>query len=170
MSASGGNRDYRIPLRGIKGAGLFALVDYADYLVLNEMKWHLTIGGYAATKKMVNGKDTTVFMHRVINETPDGYFTDHINQNKLDNRKKNLRTVTRSQNQHNRSAYNTKKISKFKGVFFHKRAKKFTSAIRVDGKLKHLGYFENENDAACAYNNAAKIYHKKYACLNEARV
>jgi hypothetical protein len=159
----------KIPLRGTRGAGKFALLDADTYLLFSEIKWHITTHGYAACKRMVNGKDTTVFMHRLINKTPDGLFTDHINGNKLDNRRENLRTVTVRQNQYNKSAYRRAgKKSIYKGVSFHKHVGKFTAQIRVDGSLLFLGYFEQDVEAAKAYDAAAVLYHRDHARLNFA--
>ena len=82
---------------------------------------------------------------------------DHINGNKSDNRLKNLRSVT---NQFNCTAFRRVKSgasSKFRGVCWHKRKGKWHSQIMVNGKRKHIGYYNNEIEAAMAYDGAAKI-------------
>src|ERR1035437_132783 len=81
-----------IPLTGYKGKGKFAIVDNEDYEFLNQFNWYMTDNGYAVYRHLANGTKRTVRMHRLINKTPKGLVTDHINQDKLDNRKSNLRT------------------------------------------------------------------------------
>lgn len=78
--------------------GELAIVDKRDVKKLSELRWHKNSSGYAIHTYQKNGKYGSFLMHRIINNTPDGYFTDHINRNKLDNRKINLRTVTHGEN------------------------------------------------------------------------
>ena len=79
---------------------------------------------------------------------------DHINGNTLDNRKSNLRVATVRQNKANSSSKKGS-ISKYKGVTYCKYHKKWKAAIKFDGVNKHLGYFNNESDAAKAYDKFA---------------
>ena len=101
---------------------------------------------------------------------PKGYVVDHINGNKLDNRKQNLRFVTQQQNCFNSKRKkphpNSKNPSHYKGVSWRNDRNKWRSTITKDGKRIYLGLFENAQDAALAYNKAAKKYHGKYAKLN----
>lgn len=90
-------------------------------------------------------------------------FVDHINMNKLDNRVENLRWVTHSQNSQNKAASGK---SSFHGVCWSKRCKKWAARIMKDGKSKHLGYFSNEEDAARAYDAAARILYGSHARTN----
>lgn len=86
----------------------YALIDEEDYELVNGFgKWYLSDTGYAVKKTRINGKNITIRMHRLVNDTPDGMVTDHINGNKLDNRKSNLRTVTQAINSHNKTTYNS---------------------------------------------------------------
>ena len=89
-----------------------AIVDDEDYEWLNQWKWkyHKDNYGYRTVKY-----NKSIFMHRIINKTPDGLFTDHINREGLDNRKCNLRTVTRNQNIFN-SKPRKNNTSGYKGV------------------------------------------------------
>lgn len=149
--------------------GKFAIVDKEDYERMNQFNWHFA-GGYARrNKQFPDGKRRIVFMHRELMNTPDGYETDHINGDRLDNRRSNLRVVTRSQNQ--RNSRPRKGTSKFKGVSYHKTERHKTSywvaRIQVDGRVKRLGYFKTEIEAARAYNKAAKKHYGVYARLNE---
>ena len=75
---------------------------------------------------------------------------DHIDRDKLNNNIENLRVVTNQQNQWNQNR---------KGYYFHKATGKYRACIRVDGNLKYLGYFENEDDARNAYLNGKAKYH-----------
>ena len=91
---------------------------------------------------------------------------DHENGIKDDNRWCNLRAATYSEN--NRSSVSRKNTtSKFKGVCWHKSIHRWYVSIRVDGKSKHLGSFEDEVEAARSYNRAAIKYHKEFALLND---
>ncbi len=143
-----------------------AIVDDEDYEHLNQFKWYFHNVGYAARTIYNNGKQGIVLMHRLINDTLEGLDTDHINHIKLDNRKDNLRTVTRSENQHNRLK-NKKGSSIYKGVCWYGALNKWSAYIRVNGNKIHLGYSDNEKDMAIAYNKAAIKYHGGFAMLND---
>ncbi len=142
--------------------GQVALVDAEDYEWLMQWKWSFMHNGYAVRGK-ANGD--YFLMHREVNKTPDGMQTDHINGNRLDNRKGNLRSTTNSQNQMNRKKSNGK-TSKFKGVSWNKNANKWKARLGVRPKEIHIGYFNCEIDAANAYDNFAKKYYREYAKLN----
>lgn len=84
----------KIPLYGKNGLGKYMLVDIEDVPKVSGYRWHVSDNGYA-----VNRRDgTTIRAHRLIADTPTGMDTDHINHDKLDNRKSNLRVCTRSVN------------------------------------------------------------------------
>lgn len=106
-------------------------------------------------------------VHRIVYEMhfgqiPDGMQIDHIDGDKLNNRIENLRLATHSQNQHNRGAYSSN-TSGMKGVYWHKSHEKWSSAIRIDGALKHLGLFDTKELAHIAYCEAAKRLHGEFA-------
>lgn len=134
---------------------LVALVDDADYEYLNCRKWGVAKTGnvfYAKrTIKTLNGKETTVFMHIEIIGKKEGYETDHINGNGLDNQRHNLQHVTHRQNLQN---IHTKTSSKYPGVSWYKTTSKWRACIWIADKLKHLGYFTDELAAFHAYNKA----------------
>ncbi len=100
-------------------------------------------------------------------DAPRGLDIDHINRNKMDCRRANLRVATRKQNLRNSGP---KGGNKYKGVSSAPRLanhkKKWTAKIRVDSKTVHLGYFVDEDSAARAYNEAAKQFHGEFAWLN----
>ena len=107
-------------------------------------------------------------MHRCIIKVPTGCVVDHINHNGLDNRRANLRPATRAQNnRYSKKRKNTR--SKYKGVSYYSREKQFVAKITTDGKTVKLGYFEDEVEAAKAYDKAARKYHKEFAYLNFPR-
>ena len=90
---------------------------------------------------------------------------DHINGNPLDNRKSNLRICTNAENQRNRGV-NKNNTSGYKGVCWAKQNKKWKARIKHNGKLIHLGYYKDKEEAARAYDKKAKELHGEYAYLN----
>ena len=105
-------------------------------------------------------------MHRAVIDAPEGLFVDHINHNGLDNRKRNLRIVTTQQNIWNTRGRDNNISSKYKGVSWHKNKQKWEARIRIDNKPKYLGYFDDEKEAAEAYDRTAKKHRGEYAFLN----
>jgi len=126
--------------------GKYALVDDVDYEYLNQWKWH------AAKKSPVK-----VYMHRLINKTKNGQYTDHINRDTLDNRKNNLRTVTNQQNAFNCNLSKNNK-SGYNGVHWHKN--RWVAKIKVNYKNIGLGRFTNKEDAINARREGERIYAK----------
>lgn len=139
--------------------GEWALIDAEDYNKVKHCNWAKEKSrGYAlsCTRHKVS-------MHRLIMDTPADLLTDHINHNKLDNRKSNLRFCTASQNQWNKPSYGG--TSKYKGV--SRRRNKWKASIGKNNKSHHIGYFDTEEEAALAYNAKAKKYFGEFACLNQ---
>lgn len=146
--------------------GKFAIVDDEDFDKLNKYKWCINSNNYALRR--ASGKDgdgKIIYMHRVIIGETNGLLVDHINRDKTDNRKSNLRLANKSQNCMNRSSSNH--TSSYKGVGFHKQSGKWRSFIFLENKYVHLGLFENEKDAAITYNKSAEKLFKEFAYLNE---
>ena len=133
------------------GMGPSVLVDADDYEGLMEHRWHPNYG-YAVRSTYSDGKRGVASMARdVMGLTDSTMEVDHINRNRLDNRKANLRVATRQQNAQNVSARGGS--SEHRGVHWAKHANKWCAQGRVDGKTHHLGLFEDEQDAADAASN-----------------
>lgn len=92
-------------------------------------------------------------------------FVDHIDHDTLNNRIENLRAATRTQNNMNTRG-NKNTSSKYKGVFYVKRANRWAAQIGINSKSTHIGYFLTENEAALAYNEKAKFHFEEFAFLN----
>src|SRR5690606_8965493 len=153
--------------------GKFTLVDDQDYEWLSQFQWCYH-KGYAVRR--VGRRN--MFMHRIIMNTPPGMHTDHVDRNKLNNQRANLRVCTEQQNKWNYGALKSKRTSKYKGVSFVKVAGKtptshpilyFKVTIRVHGRSKSK-YFpptaEGEVLAAKQYNSWAREAFGEYAYQN----
>lgn len=152
--------------------GFEAIVDDEDFEYLSQFKWHFNSHGYAArtiyikdSSKKSGYKFITERMHRVINKTSKGFHTDHINSNRLDNRKVNLRTATRAQNARNKSNQKNN-TSGYKGVSWHARNKRWRASISLNNKPVNIGCFKTKEEAARAYNEAAIRLHGEFSKLN----
>lgn len=145
-------------------SGDIVLVDDEDFETLSGYKWYRHVGGYAARGSTAFG---SALMHREIMKAKKGQIVDHINRNKLDNRKSNLRICTTKENVFNTAKRNVVLTSKYKGVHFDKDRNKYIANISIDNKSTYLGGYEKEEDAAYYYNENAKILQGEFAVLNE---
>lgn len=109
-------------------------------------------------------KTTTLFLHRTILSPPKKKVIDHIDHNGLNNKRSNLRICTVAQNTANKRK--GKGSSDFKGVSWHKRDQIWIATIHQKRKQLHLGYFNDELEAAKAYDKAAKDLWGEFAKLN----
>jgi HNH endonuclease len=147
----------------------WAIVEPEDYYRFGNFKWGINGSGdrYYAVRnaKTGTGKTKRVYMHREIMNPPAGLFVDHKNNDPLDNRRENLRLATRSQNMQNKRKKKNA-TSKYFGVHLIKAEKKWSARVKHEGKLVFSARFDNEIDAAHAYDAAAKKYHGEFARLN----
>lgn len=148
-----------------------ALVDDEDYEYLNQWKWSAYLDHnkwYAIrTIKLENNKQKQIKMHRLIMQAKENQEIDHEDGDGLNNQKYNLRIATHQQNLFNRGK-NKNNTSGFKGVRLDKRVKlrPWQAIIKINYKWKHLGMYETAEEAAMAYDQAAKELHGEFANLN----
>lgn len=148
--------------------GHFALVDDEDFERLIQFKWHVNKNRnvvYAERKDKRGIFRVTVKMHREILNAPKGYCVDHIDGDGLNNTRSNLRLCTNSENIRN-SNVGKRNTSGYKGVSWHARDKRWQAKIVMDGKQNHIGNFDTAEEAALAYNEAAKMHYGDFARLN----
>lgn len=143
-------------------------VDPEDRHTLDERAWGICMFRgklYVVGGDWINGRMVQRRFHRVIMSAPSGMQVDHINGNTLDNRRCNLRICTSAENGRNRKPRKGGS-SGYKGVCWNKPAQKWQARIMVGGKSISLGYFDDEVEAARAYDAAACEFHGDFARLN----
>ena len=133
-----------------------AIIDREDVKRVRQHKWSIKDNGYV--RCVIKGK--TVYLHRFLMGAKDGQEVDHINLNKLDNRKQNLRFCKHVQNCWNRVSEN-RGIGRVSG---RNLRKKYYAKITVNGVTKHLGYFQSKEEALQARLRAEEMYHKEFQC------
>ncbi len=128
-----------------------------DYDKIKNYCWHKDSNGYICTK--LNNK--IIRMHRLIMNYPDMHI-DHINRNKIDNRKDNLR-ITNSSNNSKNVGVKSNNTSGVTGVSWYKTREEWVAKIKLNDKYKHLGYFIDKEDAIKIRLQAEKQYFKEFA-------
>jgi hypothetical protein len=146
------------------GKSQWAIIDTEDFPLVKEYKWSLTKTGYAQNFK------TKTWMHRLVNKTPEGYETDHINGNPLDNRRENLRSATRQENKWNSRERECKPYneSAYCRVSEGIRAAGATyqAFITHNGKSLYLGSFSNVYDAKKFRDGVKETLRGEYARIH----
>jgi hypothetical protein len=152
--------------------GKFTLVDEDVYYRLNNYGWCAkTCFGHTYAIRFVDTPkrgSVMVSLHREIMNAPKGLLVDHKDRNTLDNRRENLRLATYAQNSCNcdSSIDKTKTSSRYIGVHLRKKSGKWVATIRINREKTWLGSYDNEIDAAKAYDTAARKHHGEFARLN----
>lgn len=130
----------------IDAAGVWIKVDKADAEEVSRHWWAVGGPGYPMAK--INGKGWAVYLHRFLFglETGDGVQVDHINQDKLDNRRSNLRICDNALNRQNGRSLGGS--SKFRGVSWNREKQKWEAYVGLNHRRARLGYFTDEVAAA----------------------
>lgn len=155
-----------IPLRGKTAAGRVALVDDEDYDLVMQYRWWVwepkgkSGGPYAQAKVGAGRGASKAYMHKLITGWP---MTDHIDHDGLNNQRSNLRLATGSQNHANQRPIRPR-VSRFKGVT--PRYGRWQAYITGGGRRVSLGVYDDEVEAALAYDAGARHYFGEFACLN----
>lgn len=154
----------KIPLNNYK----YALIDEVDIPFINRYQWHAAPRHGAwyvqTTIRDHQGRARTLYLARLIMSARNGQEVDHKDHNPLNNARENLRLCTPTQNQHNTRARKNSR-SQFKGVY-PVRGGKWAAQIHRKSQKIYLGAFATEEDAAKAYDEAAKMHYGEFACLN----
>lgn len=157
----------RIPLT----QGKFVIVDDRDYKWLSQYNWYIASKSkpfrpYAVRQVQIKGKRIQIYMHRLILNAQSKQWVDHINHDGLDNRRANLRICTPLQSNRNKRPFKNKSTSIYKGVDWRKQTKRWRARIKGARKVRYLGDFNSERDAAIAYDNAARELFGDFAWFN----
>jgi hypothetical protein len=136
-----------VPLMKHGKVAAYAVIDDADYHVVRPHRWRLSASGYAKTT--FPGR-REVYMQRLLLGLPplrvDPREADHINRDRLDNRRRNLRVVTRSQNAQNQA--HGRGASRQRNVHWHRASGLWSVRVNVDGQKHYFGYFRDRDEAA----------------------
>lgn len=154
-----------VPLRGKHGVGRHALVDVDDHDKVAEWNWYVNHHGYSYGQRQTRERiRLQVFLHHLILFTPAEKVCDHINGDRLDNRKSNLRVATFSVNNRNRR----RRDNRYKGVFERDGGWNARVKTIINGKYvnAYLGWFNSEEEAAEAYDAAVKGMDARIGQLN----
>lgn len=147
------NAVYKIELTGSHGVLHIGksefLFDAEDLSLIESRSWYKDKDGYLVSCYYFNGRRRFVRFHRIVMKAKPGQCVDHINKNRADNRKCNLRCCKRAENDRNRSTYSNN-TSGVPGVCFDKQRKKWVASISFNKKRILIGRFVSKEDAVRA--------------------
>lgn len=143
--------------------GQVALVDAQDYDWLMQYRWRLNTNGYVVRSCRVGDRTVIVCMHRQIMNAQRGHVVDHIDHNRLNNTRSNLRFVTQQQNLMYRRRFKNNSTG-YKGV--NVQNGRWHARFEFNQKTIHLGYFDDVESAAMAYDAAVRRVFGIYALVN----
>ena len=147
--------------------GRAVLVDDEDFDRVSKLSWHASKDGYVMHKiKREGNRVDTIYLHRFVLNARPGFKVDHKNRNPADCQKHNLRQTDDSLNQANSNKRQGTTSSRFKGVYFYRAYGRWKAQLRFNGQRLFLGHFDEEIDAAKAYNVAALQCFGEHANLN----
>ena len=140
--------------------GKYAMIDDADFDLVNRYKWYFNCG-YVLTYQ----KGKRIRLHRLILNAPNDKQVDHINKDKLDNRRANLRLCTMQENNRN-VGLRKDSASGFKGVCIEKSTGHWRPYVYVNGRPLYFGQFKSKHHAALAHDLWAVDLHGEFASTN----
>jgi hypothetical protein len=150
-----------------KHLNTFTMIDDEDFEWLNKYKWNVGGRGYVGTSlPQKDGFRKRLLMHKLLLPVNPPYEVDHRNLNRLDNQRCNLRKCTRSQNRCNTGKIKIPTSSIFNGVSYDKNENTWGAFIKENGRLKRIGTYKNEVNAAIAYDKEATRIYGEFARLN----
>lgn len=156
----------RVPLVG----GSSALVDACDFRSIAGLPWRLLRGHNGKQYAYARVGDVTTYLHRLILGAPQGLEVDHLSGDGLDNRRANLRLATQSQNSANswkpRRADGAATTSQYKGVSWDRTRDRWQAKVTIHGVCRNLGRYDDEAEAARAYDAAALSAWGDFARVN----
>ena len=142
------------------------LIDREDFDTINKFTWFKGRRGYPIAHLKLEGKKLTRPVHKVIlSDVGKDMNIDHINRDRMDNRRSNLRVCSHQENMFNQRKRNTN-TSGYIGVAYHKAANKYESYINLDAKKHYLGLYDTAIEAARVRDEYAKRMYGEYAKLN----
>lgn len=148
------------------------IVDDEDFDIVSKYKWMAVKTKYTAYARSTLTKmhPVRIRMHRLIMNPPDGMDVDHIDGNGRNNQRSNLRICTRAENQWHQRIWDNNaksgKTSRFKGVHWASKEKRWSAVCTKGKKTIHVGRFKSEIEAALAYNTKAIELYGEFATLN----
>lgn len=152
-----------IPLRNRAGEVIAeAILDDEDFESYGQHRWCLMKNGYAVRAiKISKNKTATYYLHReIVGPYPSGMCVDHVNRNRLDNRRENLRIIPLAANTQNVGPH-PNSSSKYRGVTWNKKSKNWQAQVSIDGKNHYLGRFDSEDEAG-SVSKEFRLLHMPY--------